>query len=256
MNLPLFLVFNGVWYNNYMQIIQSNLLNTFSNLTHGFTTKKNGNLAFHVGDNIKNVINNHVGLSCNLNYDKSSLIYMKQIHSNIVHIINNDDDFEHSPTCDALITNKINTPLMVMVADCTPILFYDNVQRVIAVAHSGRAGTFGNIIKNVLESFVNNFHSNIADIYVSVGPSICQDCYEVGEEIYQEAKELRLDYAIKKREKKYFLDIKKILKTQLKEVKVEHFEISDECNACLHDKYFSYRKEGVTGRFAGVIELT
>jgi len=239
-----------------MQIIQSNLLNPFSNLSQGFTTKKNGNLAFHVGDNIKNVSNYHVELSCNLSYDKNALVYMKQIHSNIVHIVNSSDDFKHPPTCDALITDKKSVPLMVMVADCTPILFYDDVQKVIAVAHSGRAGTFDNIIQNVLESFVDNFQSNIDDIYVSIGPSICQNCYEVGEEIYQEAKELKLDYAIKKKEKKYFLDIKKILKTQLLEAKVQHFEISDECNACLHDKYFSYRKEGVTGRFAGVIELT
>jgi len=236
-----------------MQIIQSNLLKPFKNLTQGFTTKKNGNLAFHVGDNIENVTNYHVELSCNLGYDKNALVYMKQIHSNRVHIVNNSDDFNHPPICDALITNKINIPLMVMVADCTPIMFYDDVQKVIAVAHSGRAGTFSNIIQNVIDSFVNDFGSNLADIYVSIGASICQNCYEVGEEIYQEAKELKLNYAIEKKEEKYFLGIKKILKMQLLKAGIEHFEISDECNACLHDKYFSYRKEGVTGRFAGVI---
>ena len=239
-----------------MQIIQSNLLKPFKNLTHGFTTKKNGNLAFHVGDNIENVTNYHVGLSSNMNYNKNALVHMKQIHSNIVHIVNSSDDFEHPPTCDALITNKINTPLMVMVADCTPILFYDDVQKVIAVAHSGRAGTFNNIIHNVVESFITNFDSKVENIYALTGASICQKCYEVGEDIYKEAKMLKLDYAVEKKESAYYLNIKEILQQQFIDSKIEHFEISQECNACLHDKYFSYRKEGVTGRFAGVIELT
>ena len=239
-----------------MQIIQSNLLKPFKNLTQGFTTKENGNLAFHVGDDVNNVLNYHVELSCNLNYKKNSLIHMKQIHSNIVHIVKKDDDFEHPPTCDALITDQKNTPLMVMVADCTPILFYDDIQKVIAVAHAGRAGTFNNIIQNVLNSFVINFNSKIEDIYATTGASICQDCYEVDEEIYKETQKLKLEYAIEKKGSKYFLDIKKILHQQFIDSGINYFEITQECNSCNNNKYFSYRKEGVTGRFAGVIELT
>jgi len=249
-----------------MKIYQTSLLNKFQNLTHAFSTKDGGvslkpysslNLAFHVKDTSLNVHNNHTLLANKLSYNKNKLIHMKQIHSNIVHIVKDEDSFDTPPTCDALITNKRNTPLMVMVADCSPILFYDDTQKVIAVAHAGRQGAFKNIIKNVLDCFVKDFKSNTTDIHVCIGPSIGECCYEVGQEIYKETKELELEYAMQKKENSYYLNVSKILQTQLKEsgIKKENIEISDECTCCKNDKYFSYRADGVSGRFCGVIKL-
>ncbi|MDO8452956.1 MAG: peptidoglycan editing factor PgeF [Sulfurimonas sp.] len=249
-----------------MQLIKSNLLNNFSNLTHAFTTREEGasqkpysslNLAWHVGDDAQHVETNHELLSEKLGYDKNSLIHMKQIHSNLVHVVNEEDDFFTPKSCDALITNKKNTPLMVMVADCSPLLFYDNKQKVIAVAHAGRAGAFYNIVKNVVDSFVSEFACEPQNIYVTVGASISVCCYEVGQEIYEEACAIGLEYAVNKKEKSYYLDVSKILQTQLLAcgIQKEHVEISDACTCCEHESYFSYRKSGVTGRFAGVIAL-
>ncbi len=266
-----------------MQFYHSKLLSNVSNVTHAFTTKATKNLAFHVQDKIQNVLNNHLNLSLALNYDKKTLVHMKQIHSNIVHTIDTTDNFENPPTCDALVTNKINTPLMVMVADCSPLLFYDDVQKVIAVAHAGREGTFSNIVENVIKSFKNNYNSNASDIIVSIGASIKKCCYEVGVEIYDEASRLNLEYAIEKDHNKYYLDISKILKTQLLDagIKEKNIEISDECSCCeknkvnceakegslgykvncearegsLGYKYFSYRADKKSGRFAGIIFL-
>jgi len=240
-----------------MQIIQSKLLKHSSGITHGFTTKENGNLAFHVGDDINNVNKNHVKLAQTVGYKKESLVHMKQIHSNIVKIVNKNNNFDNPLTCDALITDAKNTPLMVMVADCSPILFYDKKREVIAVAHAGRAGAFHNIVHNVLRRFRDDFNSNISDIYVSVGPSIGVCCYEVGEEIYREAKELNLEYALSKRQNSYYLDISKILKKQFLNAKIQekNIEFSEECNCCCSKKYFSYRAEPNTGRFSGVIYL-
>ena len=249
-----------------MKIIQSKLLNKFVKINHGFTCRDGGvsrepynslNLALHVEDRVDDILQNHQLLSQTLNYNKKTLIHMKQIHSNRVHIVTNNDNFHNPPTCDALITNRKNTPLMVMVADCSPILFYDSVKEVIAVAHAGRAGAFNNIIQNVMASFKDNFGSNEEDIHVSVGASIGSCCYEVGKGIYTEAKELKLEYAIERRKDKYFLDISAILLKQLLtcRVKKKNIEFSQECTCCLNKKYFSYRANGVTGRFAGVIEL-
>jgi len=167
------------------------------------------------------------------------------------------DNFSNPRECDALITNKTETPLMVMVADCSPILFFDDVKKVIAVAHAGRQGTFLNIVHNVLESFVKDFNSNVENINVSIGASIGVCCYEVGSEINREAEKLGLEYAMEKREGKFYLNISKILKKQLLNVgiKEENIEISKECSCCKNKKYFSYRADGVTGRFAGVIKL-
>ena len=249
-----------------MQIIQSKLLKRFTNLTHGFTTKDGGrssspytslNLAFHVGDKEESVKHNHKLLAQKLAYNSDSLIHMKQIHSNIVYTPTASENFLNPPSCDALITNRVKTPLMVMVADCSPILFYDDMQRVIAVAHAGRAGTFQNIVANVLKRFKSDFDSKIDNILISIGPAIQRCCYEVGEEIYNEAKALNYEYAIDKKEEKYFLNIALILKNQLLEAGIneKNIEISKECSCCQKEKFFSYRASGKTGRFAGVIEL-
>jgi len=240
-----------------MKFYQSSLLNKFTNIITSFTTKEDANLAFHVNDNKIKVIHNHKNLSQKHHYDLQSLIHMKQIHSNKVLEVQTEHNFDNPPTCDALITNKPNTPLMVMVADCSPIIFYDDKTKTIAVAHAGRAGAFHNIVKNVIDAFKNDFGANISEIVVSIGPAICQSCYEVGSEIFEEAQQLNLEYALLNDNGKYYLDIRKILITQLLKLGVqkENLEVSAECSSCNTKDYYSYRKEGSTGRFCGLIVL-
>jgi YfiH family protein len=223
-----------------------------------FTTKQDGNLAFHVGDNKENVINRHIALSLKHNYDKDSLVYMNQIHSNIVYKVTKDDNFTTVPTCDALITNQKNKPLMVMVADCTPLIFYDKTTNTIAVAHAGREGTFTNIVHNVVEKFKNSFGAKTKDIKVKIGASICSDCYEVSYDIYKKAQTLNLEDALYLKNNHYYLDIKKILLKQLQQEGIDLSNINNEtnCNSCNTNKYFSYRKEKQTGRFAGIVILS
>ena len=241
-----------------MKFYQSKLLKSFADIRHCYTTKHSGNLAFHVNDKKEKVIANHKRLAKEFDYDYRTLVHMKQVHSNAVKIITKKENFDAPPTCDALITNQKNTPLMVMVADCAPLLFFDKEQKSIAVAHAGRAGAFSNIIQNVIDTFIKNFQAKSENIYVSIGPSIGACCYEVGAEIVKEAKELHLDYAIEKRENSYFLNIRKILQTQLLNagVKEENIEISALCNACHTESFYSYRVEKETGRFSGVILLS
>jgi len=249
-----------------MKIYQSPILKKFSNLTHAFTTKDGGvskkpyfslNLAYHVEDNFLDVDANHERLASKFNYNKKTLVHMKQIHSNIVHVVDDKDNFDNPPTCDALITDKKNIPLMVMVADCSPILFYDTKKEVIAVAHAGRQGAFTNIVQNVVDIFVNTYSSDAKNIFVSVGSNIGVCCYEVGSEIYDEAKKFGLEYAMQKIDANFYLDVSKILYTQLlaSGVKDENIEFSDECSCCKNDKYFSYRADSITGRFAGLLMM-
>lgn len=240
-----------------MKFSYSNLLNSFSDITHIYTTKEYSNLAFHVNDDKNQVNLNHKTLANELNYDLKTLVHMKQIHSCLVHVVDKNDNFDNPPICDALITDKKNIPLMVMVADCSPILFYDKKKNIIAVAHAGRAGAFKNIVKNVIDSFINNYNSDIKDIVVSIGPSIGQCCYEVGNEIYDKAKKLNMSYSIQKQDKSYYLNIGKILYSQLIGCAIDenNIEIFSECTCCNSDRYFSYRKNSITGRFAGLIML-
>jgi YfiH family protein len=226
-----------------------------NNILYTFTTKSDGNLAFHVGDDEKNVIKNHETLANKLGYNKDKLVHMKQIHSDIVHIVDSNDDFYNPPQCDALVTNKTQTPLMVMVADCSPVVFYDNVKGVIAVAHAGREGAFKNIVQKTILTMISKFNSKAKNIYVKIGANIDLCCYEVGQEIYDEGCKLGYKKSFQIRDGCYFLDIDKILKKQLLAcgISTKHIEISDECTCCKSDKYYSYRKETKTGRFCAVI---
>ena len=145
---------------------------------------------------------------------------------------------------------------MVMVADCTPVLFFDPLHKAIGVAHAGRAGAFGNIVKNVVETMRSEYGSKPEDIIICIGPAIGVCCYEVGVEIY-EASKGEFGYAFEIREGSYYLDINKILLSQLKKCGIQEQNIQNDrvCTACNTQKYFSYRAEGDTGRFAGILML-
>ena len=227
-----------------------------------FSTRDNGmskapykglNVAFHVGDDENNVLMNHQYIR-SFFPNSTKISYMNQIHSNKVCELGMINEI---PSCDALITDKAKDILMVMVADCIPILFYDTKQYIIAAIHAGRCGTFTNIVSQTLELMASTYYCNTKDIIVSIGPHIKKCCYEVGEEIVVEAKNLGLDKFIVKYGEKFHLDMISIILQQLIEsgIETEKIEIVDNCTCCESDRFFSYRKEGKTGRFCGVIML-
>jgi YfiH family protein len=209
------------------------------------------NLALHVGDEPKNVIENRAILANKYNFTLQNLIYMEQTHSSNIAIIK-DSSQNRIKNCDGLITDVKNIPIMVMVADCIPILFYEPKKHVIAVAHAGRNGTFNQISKKTIVKMVEEFGCCAKDIVVHLGVSIHECCYEVGEEIARVVDERYINL----RENSYFLDLHKMNVDQLLEAGVlkEHIEVDESCSCCDED-YFSYRREGKTGRFAGVMKL-
>jgi len=207
-----------------------------------FTSKADGNLAFHVGDDKNNVIKNHKSLAKTHRYNYNKLIHMKQIHSSLVHTVSDNDNFTNPPTCDALVTNKKSTPLMVMVADCSPVIFFDDVDGVIAVAHAGRQGAFKNIVTKTIEVMACEFNSKPKNIKVKIGANIDVCCYEVGSEIYDEGCKLGFEKAFEIRQKRHFLDIDFILKKQLLAcgINEKSIEICNECTCCNTQKYYSH----------------
>ena len=228
-----------------------------SKIFYYFSNREDGNLAFHVQEKKEHVTRRHKHLAEKLNYNYKELVHMRQIHSDKVVYVDENFNFYNPPECDALITDKKMLPLMVMVADCSAVLFYDKEREIIAVAHAGRAGAFANIIQNVIDTMHTQFHSQAKNISVEIGAAICQNCYEVGRDLYEKAQALSFTYACEKKDMKYYLNIRKILHQQLinSGVLEENIVISKECNSCNTQKYYSYRAEGLTGRFAGVIML-
>ncbi len=248
-----------------MKIIDSTLLSSFPAISACFTTRHGGvskspysyaNFAFHVGDDLLDVLENHNLLAHTLDYNRHSLIHMRQIHSDKITLIDETFNFDTPPECDALITKCPNIPLMVMSADCTPILLYDPVHEVIGVVHAGRAGALNEILPKTISSMGLEFGSIPSDINVVLGPSISGCCYEINTAIAKETRTKGYPEALRFENEKIFLDVNTILSMQLKHLGVEKVEVIKECTACRHDRYFSYRADQQhTGRIAGVIVL-
>ncbi len=209
------------------------------------------NVSSNVGDNIRNIVQNRQIIADDNRFLLENLVYMKQIHSNNVKIINNSF-INEIKDCDALITSKRKIPLMTMAADCAPVLIYDKEKKVISAIHSGRVGTKKEIVLSALKLFTKEYNAKVKNLVVAVGASIGQCCYEVSKEI---AKEIDKKY-IKQKESSFYLDIKSMIKDQLLlfGIKEKNIQISPICTCC--DKnYFSYRRDGKCGRFCGIIML-
>ena len=215
-----------------------------------FTTIEDENLAYHVTNDFSSVDNAREKLALKYNFDIKKLHYMDQIHSNTVKKIS---PVTNKQTCDALITNEKNTPLMVMVADCIPILFYDEDKQVIAVAHAGRVGTFENIAQNTILKMKKEFQCEAKNIHVILGPSIQKCCYEISQELATFTKNRFGKKFVKNRN----IDLQGINKKQLLDIGIveQNIEISNICTKCSNKPYFSYRNDNLCGRFAGLIMI-
>jgi YfiH family protein len=226
------------------------------------------NLGFHVGDNQQTVIKNRRRLACALGIPSSCFTFAKQIHKGGVKIITEKlrgaGSVEQGKTidgADALVSNVPNICLVVLIADCVPVLFYDPVKNVAGVAHAGWRGTLRQIVKNTIGVFQEGFGSLSRDIIVGIGPSIGPCCYEVGQEVIAQveeafpSKEIYIDRVTK--EGKGFFDLWEANKAQLigAGIPERNIEVAKICTHCSHDSFFSHRfQKGRTGRFgAGIM---
>ncbi len=209
------------------------------------------NISSNVGDDIRNIVQNRQIIAENNSFLLENIVYMKQIHSNNIQIIQNSF-INEIKNVDGLITNKRKIPLMAMSADCAAVLIYDRSKKVISAIHSGRVGTQKEIVKIAIKKLINEYGSKSEDLAVEVGPSIGVCCYEISENL---AKDFEKRY-INTRDDRYYLDLKSMILDQLLSsgVKDDNIVVSDVCTSC--DKnYFSYRRDGKTGRFCGIIML-
>jgi len=217
-----------------------------------FTTTTDGNIAYHVNDDKNRVLNNRKNLEITYGINISNLRYMNQTHRCNINIVTKDSN-QCIDDCDALITNQINIPLMVMVADCIPILIQDKNQKVIAAVHAGRKSTFLNIAQKTVFKMIEEFNCNVQDVKINLGPSIQKCCYEVSSELVQIVKNSFGAEFVKGR----LIDLQGINIKQLKDigVKEENISTSNICTKCSDKNYYSYRLDKNCGRFAGVIVI-
>jgi len=257
----------------YLHLLKFENLGLISNLAHFITTRSGGvsippydslNLGLHTADNPEHVLANRVLLAEATGIAKEQFLYASQVHSGDVKIIDKSaiekGVLSQNPRTDATITSLPGICLMVMVADCVPVLLFDPVKRVSAVIHAGWRGTVHHITSNTIRAMVGHFGCDPADILAGIGPSIGPCCYEVGEDVRDFVTQsfgTTEGYLVRKNNSpKPHFDLWYANHKQLTDNGVKHLNIetSELCTRCHSDTFFSSRASGgVTGRFAAGI---
>ncbi len=200
------------------------------------------NLALHVGDLAYAVDKNRAHLAELL----GPVQYMNQFHGDTVAVV--DGISIHEPNADALVTAESGITLGVLIADCIPLLLWDEVEHVIAAVHVGRRG----LLNGIATKTVTVMNSLGAErIQALLGPSICGKCYEVSHEIYDEVVSVYPLARSTTSKGTTSLDLPAALVGELTALGLK---VSRVPNCTLENQnFFSYRRDGVTGRQAGLI---
>lgn len=238
-------------------------------IPHGFFTRQGGvspqpwqtlNVATSVGDSRENVIENRNLILRIFGKQYDSVFDTWQVHSDIVQHseLPRPVDQPHEKG-DAVITSNPQVALMMVFADCVPILFYDTKRKVIAIAHAGWQGTVKHIASRTVEEMQAVYGCQSADIMAGIGPSIGVDHYEIGESTAQSVRESfpdHQDMVLQEREGHLYFDMGQANTILLEEKGLKHIELAGICTACDMHHWYSHRGEhGKTGRFAAVITL-
>lgn len=169
--------------------------------------------------------------------DPKRIVTPVQTHSDNVEFVDERNEY---PGTDGLIITDKNDVIYLKFADCTPLIFYDQKQKIAAVSHAGWRGTASKIgVKTI-----RKMNSNPKDIIAVIGPAISICCYEVSFEVREELLETVNDKSELYNNR--HVDLKRINARQLEEIGVEKIDICPYCTSCNNDLFYSYRKENKT----------
>tara|TARA_R110002110_G_scaffold166602_2_gene367313 strand:- start:70464 stop:71090 length:627 start_codon:yes stop_codon:yes gene_type:complete len=205
-----------------------------------------------VGDNINTVRLNRMVLQQQFNLS-STLVWLNQTHSNTVIELKNPHKPE-SLEADGAWTQEVGQACVVMTADCLPLLLTDTGGTVVAAVHCGWRGIANNIIEqSVLQLRLNTNN----DLMAWMGPAIGAEVYEVGGDVYHTFVEQ--DYTYHQAffpivgTQKYWLDMYQLARLKLSQSGINAVFGGKYCTVRNNDKFYSFRKEGTTGRMATAI---
>ena len=247
-------------------------------VNHGFSTRIGGvsegifssmNLSFSRGDDEACVRENFKRMAETIGVEPNSLVFAAQTHTTNVRKVTAEDkgkgivyplDYQD---VDGLITNESGVCLTTFYADCVPLFFIDPVHKAIGLSHSGWRGTVGKMGQETLRRMREEYGTDAKDVIAAVGPSICQDCYEVSEDVIENFKEAfdercwgELFY--QKENNKYQLNLWKANEIILLEagVRKENIAVPNVCTNCNSDVLFSHRAtKGQRGSLAAFMAL-
>jgi len=222
------------------------------------TTRKGGvsvapydslNLGEHTGDNLMQVAANRQLLNRHV---PTEPVWLKQVHGTTVV----DATLAScAPVGDAAIARQRQAVCVVMTADCLPVLLCDRAGTVVAVAHAGWRG----LLDGVIESTVAAMQVAPEQVLVWLGPAIGPQAFEVGAEVREAfmAKDIMAVQAFVARPNdKWLADIYLLARQRLAGLGITQIYGGEYCTYNDTDRFFSYRRDGVTGRMASMIWLT
>jgi YfiH family protein len=207
------------------------------------------NLADHVGDDEGDVYANRKRLAAELGLTEDRLAWMEQVHGRTATIVDGSETKAAEAT-DALVTATPGVALVVLVADCVPILLADAEAGVVSAVHAGRVGARVGVVPAAVAA-MREAGAEPHRIEALLGPAICGDCYEVPAAMAADVEKHVPGSACKTRKGTPGLDLRAGLWRQLADLGVGKIGVDPRCTN--EDKtLFSYRRDGTTGRIAGI----
>lgn len=220
------------------------------------------NMATSVGDTRERVVENRRRILDALHLPGWGFFDVWQVHG--THVIpaysHRLPDQPHQKA-DAILTDRRGVALLMLFADCVPVFLYDPVQRVAGIAHAGWKGTVDQVAKKAVDHMASVYGSKPVDLLAGIGPSICQQHYEVGGDVIRQVDRsfgpgaglLEKSGDGKARFDLWEANRRVLVNSGLLE---DHIQISRLCTAESLDNWYSHRGEqGKTGRFAAVLAV-
>ncbi len=251
---------NGVVWLEFTALSETNMVH------HGFSTRLGGvsegefasmNFTFTRGDNPEHVMENYRRIADVLEVDVSRMVLSWQTHTTNIRVVTEMDagkgivrerDYQD---IDGLVTNVPGITLVTFYADCVPLYLLDPVHDAVGLSHSGWRGTVNRMGKKTLDAMAKEYGTKAKDVIACIGPSICRDCFEVGEEVadafgkaFGEADPTQLYY--RKDNGKYQLDLWRANELIFEEagVPAANIHTTDICTRCNPELLFSHRAVG------------
>ncbi len=247
-------------------------------VNHLFSTRIGGvsqgiyssmNLSYIRGDEQKAVDENFRRIAAVFGKESKDIVCSDQTHTTNIRLVTAEDkgkgvirekDYHD---VDGLITNVPGIILATFYADCVPLYFVDTENKAIGLSHSGWRGTVEKMGACTLKAMGNEFGSRPEKIKAAIGPSICQDCYEVSEDVakqFEKAFPKQADFILQKgkEEGKYQLDLWQANKIVLLDAGIlpQNIEVTDICTCCNSEYLFSHRaSKGKRGNLGAFLEL-
>jgi YfiH family protein len=214
---------------------------------HGRAPYAGLNLGGHVGDDPLAVEANRVALAREVGVARERRLFMNQVHGTDVVEVDGPWPGE-PPEVDGIVTRSAGLALAVLVADCVPVLLHDAEAGVVGAVHAGRPGMVGGIVPRSVAAMRD---LGARRIRAAVGPSVCGRCYEVPSDMARAAAGVTPAAAARSWQGTPAVDVAAGVVEQLADAGVEVEWVAG-CTREDADLY-SYRRDGTTGRFAGVV---